>query len=238
MAGRSLSGRWELRFVGRPDGAAGVEVTPGEPERCERRKLNEFLAGQRAFDGLAGDPVPERPGFRVLYEAGSAFARLEGQDVAVDGAGECVTGGAIGVEHGDDVGVSDGLVDYWLVIQMAEWESHGVVADVDTEHELFAHEAVVRVFLAKYACGAGELTPKRLGLTAIHDERVHDQLPADAEIKGLVIDLAGIHDARKAERSPGDRDWAASEGVVDDFVAAEKRDAIGASFAVDLDADH
>ena len=49
-----------------------------------------------------------------------------------------------------------------------------------------------------------ELAPQRLSLMVIHHQRVHDELPRHAEGELFVSQLSGIHDASKAEWSPGD----------------------------------
>ena len=50
---------------------------------------------------------------------------------------------------------------------------------------------------------AEQLAPQALGLTVKHDQDVAIQLAGDAEVQYLPVDLAGIHDARETERSPG-----------------------------------
>ena len=84
---------------------------------------------------------------------------------------------------------------------------------------------------------AEDLAPVAFGLAVVHDEDVADKFAGNAEGIFLVVNLAGIHDARKAERSPSDGDGDATNGIVDDFVTAEEGDGVGAGFAIEFDAD-
>lgn len=61
------------------------------------------------------------------------------------------------------------------------------------------------------------VTPERLRLGIDHDETALPKLTGDGEGESLVVYFAGIHDAIVAEMSPGSRDIAVAQLVIDDF---------------------
>ena len=85
---------------------------------------------------------------------------------------------------------------------------------------------------------AEQLAPQALGLTVKHDQDVAIQLAGDAEAQYLPVDLAGIHDARETERSPGRRDGPAAHDIVDDLVAVELQDRVGVPDALVAEGQH
>ncbi len=83
-----------------------------------------------------------------------------------------------------------------------------------------------------------ELAPQCAGLLVVHHQCVHDQLPGDAKRVLQAIDLSGIPDASKAQRSPGDRDRYPSYCVVHNLVPTQNGNRIGPRITIDFDAQY
>jgi len=67
---------------------------------------------------------------------------------------------------------------------------------------------------------ARQVTPEAVGFAVVHDQRVAHQLAGNAEGQVSPVHRSGIHDARVAERSPGDGERPAADDIVDDLVGA------------------
>ena len=61
------------------------------------------------------------------------------------------------------------------------------------------------------------MTPERPGLHIAHDEGSFPEHPGNLEVELLVLDGPDIHDAIKAEMSPGRRNGPAPQLVIDDL---------------------
>ncbi len=86
--------------------------------------------------------------------------------------------------------------------------------------------------------GREELTPQRVRLVIVHNDRIHDELAGNAESEGLALDLAGKYHAREAEWSPSDRDGYTPDGIVHHLMGTELRGRIRAMVIPDGHTDH
>src|SRR5713226_6358522 len=84
---------------------------------------------------------------------------------------------------------------------------------------------------------AGQVTPQGAGLPVIHDKRVAYQESRNPKGERSVLDLSGIHDARVAEWSPGDRDRSSADLVIDDLRPAEDGHRISSRLSIHRNAD-
>ena len=81
----------------------------------------------------------------------------------------------------------------------------------------------------------GDVAPQRLGLTVHHDQAVPPQHAGDDEGKSLAFELSGVDHARSTERLPCGCEGNPSELVIDDLVAIELPQRVGAGLVPDDD---
>jgi len=77
-----------------------------------------------------------------------------------------------------------------------------------------------------------EWVPKALCLAIVDQENILVDVAADAELINLAILFASVNYGQFGERSPAHGHGFASDPIVDQFVVVQKRDGIGARFAV------
>jgi len=71
-----------------------------------------------------------------------------------------------------------------------------------------------------------ELRPETLGLAVVHDQSCLVEFARHAEGESLAINDRVVHDARTAERSPGDEDRPVPHPVINDLMPVENLDRI------------
>ncbi len=85
---------------------------------------------------------------------------------------------------------------------------------------------------------AGEVSPQRLGLSVVHDQRRLVQLAGRAEVEQPIAELPLERQRRVAQRTVGHRHRHTAHLVVDDLVPDQDLDGVGLRLPVDLHDDH
>ena len=80
--------------------------------------------------------------------------------------------------------------------------------------------------------GAGHDRPPAVGLLISHDQRRVEKSAGGFEVESLIAVLTVVYYGRIRQRSPHRGQRPSVDGVVDDFVVIEQRDAIRASFTI------
>lgn len=76
--------------------------------------------------------------------------------------------------------------------------------------------------------------PNGIGFPVVEQEDVVECVACGSEGDRLAVDFASVDHGQSVERSPADGDGFSADGVVDEFVAIEQRNRVGAGDAVVL----